>query len=154
MTIHEHLLQEAKRDDINVIDYDIPVSALKGFYCNNTIVLDKSLDTTAEKACVLAEELGHHHLTVGCILDEGSVANAKQERLARNWAYEKMVPISSIIKAYELRISNCEDFAEHLGVTEEFLEHAIRHYQVKHDNRMELDGYVIVFSPLGVIKRM
>jgi hypothetical protein len=154
VTIHEQLLQEATHDGINVIDYDIPVSALKGFYCNNTIVLDKSLDTTAEKACVLAEELGHHHLTAGCILDEGSVANVKQERLARNWAYEKMVSTSSIIEAYKMRLSSREDFADHLGVTEEFLEQAIRHYEVKHDNSIELDGYVIVFSPLGVMKRM
>lgn len=153
MTTHERLIQEATFFDIEVIYDDIPVDALKGFCCHNTIVLDKSLSTTAEKTCVLAEELGHHHLTAGCILDESSVANAKQERQARNWAHEKMVPISSIIDAYEMRINTREDFADHLGITEEFLEQAIRHYEVKHGNRLELDEYVIVFSPLGIMKR-
>lgn len=154
MTTHEHLLEETANKNIELVTYDIPVSALKGLYCDRTIILDKSLTTNAEKACVLAEELGHHYYTAGDILDEDPTINAKQEKLARNWAYEKMVPISSIIDAYEMRIDNQADFAEHLEVTEEFLEEAIKHYQIKHGNQLELDGYVIVFSPLGVMKRM
>lgn len=154
MTIHEHLLDEAAENDIKVITDNIPVRTLKGLYCNRMIVLDKCLGTTAEKACVLAEELGHHHTTAGKILDESTVMNVKQENRARSWAYEKVVPIRSIIEASEMMIGNREDFAEHMGVTEEFLEQAIRHYEVKYDNRFELDGYVIVFSPLGVMKRV
>lgn len=154
MITHENLLEEAEQNDLEVMNCDMPLSTLKGLYCDKTIILDKALSTTAEKACVLAEELGHYHMTAGKILDESKVVNAKQESRARNWAFEKMVPISSIIEAYELMISSWTDFAEHLGVTDEFLEQAIRHYQVKHDNRLELDGYVIEFSPLGVMKRM
>lgn len=154
MTTDERLFEEAAQNNIKLITYDIPVNTLRGLYCDRTIVLDKSLGTSAERACVLAEELGHHHYTAGDILDEAPMVNAKQEKLARNWAYEKMVPISGIIEAYEMRISSKDEFAEYLGVTEEFLEQAIRHYQIKYDNRLELYGYAIVFSPLGVMKRM
>jgi Zn-dependent peptidase ImmA (M78 family) len=154
MTTHEKLIEEAAQIGIDVILDHIPVRALKGLYCDRMIILDKDIGTNAEKACVLAEELGHYHFTAGDILCEANTSDVKQEKLARNWAYERMVPISSIIKAYELRIGNCEDFAEYLGVTEKFLEQAIRHYEVKYDNRFELDGYVIVFSPLGVMKRV
>lgn len=146
---YERLL--AEYDGLEIHELDM---SLNGLYADNVIAISSRLETSAEKACILAEEIGHHKLNCGDILDQTNVVSVKQEKIARGWAYEKMVPISSIIKAYELRIGNCEDFAEYLGVTEEFLEYAIRHYEVKYDNRFELDEYVIVFSPLGVMKRI
>ncbi|QRN85999.1 ImmA/IrrE family metallo-endopeptidase [Clostridia bacterium] len=154
MTLHELLLEEAAQNSIDVVNYDIPVSALKGLYCDGMIILDNSLETEKEKTCVLAEELGHHYFTVGDILNESPIVNAKQEKLARCWAYERIVPIGSFIEAYEIQPASCVDFSEYLGVTEDFLKQAIKHYAVKYGNRLELNEYVIIFSPLGVMKRV
>lgn len=66
------------------------VSGLKGLYYNGNIAIEKNL-TSAEKTCVLAEELGHHYTTTGNILDQQEVANIKQELHARTWAYNVSV---------------------------------------------------------------
>ena len=34
----------------------------KGLYKNNKIIIDSNIETNSEKACILAEELGHHLL--------------------------------------------------------------------------------------------
>lgn len=38
----------------------------------------------AEKACVLAEELGHHYTAVGDIIDQSYYSNRKQELRGKN----------------------------------------------------------------------
>lgn len=53
------------------------------------------------KKCVLAEELGHYHTTVGDILDLSTASNQKQEYRARLWTYDKMIGLSGIISAYK-----------------------------------------------------
>lgn len=59
------------------------IPCLKGLYYNGTIGIDKNIETDKEKACVLAEELGHYHTSSGNILDQGDVFNRKQELRAR-----------------------------------------------------------------------
>ena len=76
---------------------DVP--GLKGLYYNGNIAIEKKL-TQTQKACVLAEELGHHYTTVGNILDQSDPAARKQELHARLWAYNKMVGLHGIVSAY------------------------------------------------------
>ena len=105
-----------------------------------------------EKGCVLAEELGHHYTTYGNILDEKDIRNVKQEKRARNWGYEKLVDIISIINAFNARTRNRYEIAEYLGVTEEFLQEAIDHYKGKYGLCHGVEGYIIRFEPLWVGK--
>lgn len=51
----------------------------KGLYADNIIWINKYLPTSVEKACILAEELGHHYTTAGDILDQNDIENCKQE---------------------------------------------------------------------------
>lgn len=124
----------------------------KGFYGDGLILLDKRIPTI-EKACILSEELGHHHITSGNILDQSDTRNRKQELLARQWAYHCMIPMDNIVQAHKARISGRYDLAEFLGVTEEFLQAAIDRYTAKYGLFLKVDEqYIIRFDPLGVLE--
>ena len=56
----------------------------------NRIAIRKDM-TITEKACVLAEEIGHYETTVGDILDMSNPWNRKQERQARLNGYNRMI---------------------------------------------------------------
>ena len=67
MNKYEELLQNAADNNVRVYDSfdlngnDNVIEKIDGLYIDGHIALDKGLKTTAEKACVLAEELGHHY---------------------------------------------------------------------------------------------
>ena len=65
--LYEDLLIEA--DMSNLIVKEKPLINNDGLISGNRIAIRKNIATTTEKACVLAEELGHHYTTTGNILD-------------------------------------------------------------------------------------
>lgn len=154
MTDFEVLLEEAFADNVNVIEnYDMGETRLKGLYCDGTVAISNSVHTEAERACIAAEELGHHYTTSGNILDLSSARNRKQERKARLWAYDKRIGLLGFIQAYEHGCHSFSDTAEFLDITEEFLVEAIECYRTKYGLHVIIDNYVIQFEPvLGVAK--
>lgn len=74
---YETLLIEADNHGIHV--RELPLRANKGRIYNNRIAIKNDIDTYAEKACVLVEELGHYYTTVGNILDLSKPEYRKQE---------------------------------------------------------------------------
>ncbi len=149
---YDTLLQEAYENDIKV--KEIELRSKDGLCRTNRIAINKNLKTDKEKCCILAEELGHYYLTVGDITDQTKIKNRKQELTARNWGYEKLVGIIDIINAFNLGIRTKHEMAEHLNITEEFLEKAIQHYKQKYGIYMEIDEYLVYFEPsLIVVKK-
>lgn len=149
---YEELLIEATEEGISV-DEDFPFdSALKGLYIDKNIALSAELHTSAEKACILAEELGHHYTTVGDILDQTNTPNRKQEYRARVWAYRRAISLSDLISGYKRGCQNRYELAEYLNVTEEFLIDALAHYKSKYGLCTRVDNYLIYFEPLGVLE--
>lgn len=149
----EELHQEAENEHINVVDYHFDSDRIKGLYCDGTIALKDNIETTTEKGCILAEELGHHYTSVGDILDQNKTENRKQEQRARAWAYDKMIGLAGIVNAYENRCGSLHETADFLNVTEEFLQEALMYYKNKHGLYTTVGNYVIVFEPnLGVCK--
>lgn len=149
--MYEQLTKEASLNDVEVYERYMP-SRLKGLYSNNIIWINKHTPTRIEKACVLAEELGHYHTSTGDILDQTNVVNRKQELRARYWAYERLVPLSKIIQAHKLHISNRYELADFLGVTEDFLEAALDWYKSKYGLFIVTNNYTLYFEPLGVLE--
>lgn len=148
LTKYENLLENAKADNINVIeDYPFKSNRLKGLYCDGSIALNKELITEAEKACVLAEELGHYYTATGDILDQSSAANRKQEMQGRILAYNRLVGLRGIIDAYNHHCQGLCEAAEYLGVTEEFLNDTIAYYKNKYGVYTTVDNYAIIFEP-------
>lgn len=151
---YEGLLQEAYEENINVLERVPFNSNSKGLIRDKVIGLNKNLKTSTERACVLAEELGHHYTSSGDILDLSDAGNRKQELIARMWSYNKMIGLTGIIRSYKAHCRNSFEMAEYLGVTVEFLEEAIKAYSLKYGLCTVLDNYIIYFEPLGVMERL
>lgn len=143
----EKLEQEAFENKVKVHDYYLGEESLKGLYIDRNIAINTSVNNSVEKTCVLAEELGHHHTSVGDILDMSDSGNRKQERQARLWGYNKLIGLRGIIRAYEAGCQNCHEIAEFLDVTEEFLQDCIETYRDKYGLGTEIDGYYVMFIP-------
>ena len=148
--IYDNLLDEADKDNIYVIENAKFQSKASGLINNDVIGINKNVRSSAQRACILAEELGHFHTSSGNILDQSSVANRKQERTARVWAYNRLIGLSGIVECYRAGCRNRFEIAEHLGITETFLADAIACYKEIYGLYAKIDNYVIYFEPLVV----
>ena len=146
---YETLLEEA--DSQFLVVKEKPLRAHNGRIKGNRIAIKEDIPTT-QKACVLAEELGHHYTTVGNILDQSKTENRKQERRARLWAYRKMFDLIDLVSAYKHGCRNRYEIAEYLEVTESFLQEALNTYKEKYGPYTKVDRYVVYFEPLGVLE--
>lgn len=150
----ESLLSEAEENGIEIVEHKFKSTRLKALYLDKVITINTAYAATEiEKKCILAEELGHYHTSYGNILDQNNTIAVKQEKSARNWAYEKLVPLTSLIDAFNTGVRNRHELSEYLGVTEEFIEMAVKHYQEKYGLYKTIDNYIIYFEPLGVLKQ-
>ena len=150
---YEELLFEADSDGIIVKEKYIP--GYGGRIYGNRIAIHSELETSIEKACVLAEELGHHYTTVGDIIDLSDSQNRKQERQARLWGYNKMIGLRGLIRAFEHGCTSKHEIAEYLDVTTEFLNNAIATYREKYGVCIAVDNYIIYFIPyLAIMEKI
>lgn len=148
---YEELLKEA--DSMGLIVKEKPLQSGDGRIFNNKIAIRKDIPTQTEKACVLAEELGHHCTSSGNIMDQNIVFNRQQELRARMYGYNLNVGLIGIVKAFETGCRNLYEMAEFLGVTEEYLKNAIECYRKKYGVFVAVDNYLIYFEPqLSVAK--
>ncbi len=151
----EYLEQEAFEADIKIHDFYLGEENLKGLYINGNIAINTSVDNNPEKACVLAEELGHYHTTVGNIIDMSDSQNRKQERQARLWGYNKLIGLTGIIQAFRAGCHSRHETAEYLGVTEEFLQECIDCYTEKYGEFVKVNNYTVFFIPnLAVMEEL
>lgn len=150
MTYEELQIQH---ENLNIVEMDLSgVNGLKGLYVDGNIAVAENIPVK-EKACVLAEELGHYYTTTGNILDQTTTDSRKQERKARLWAYNKQIGLLGIVKAYQQGCRNRYEAAEYLGVTEEFLDDALKAYRSKYGIYAIVDNYIIYFEPaIGVME--
>lgn len=147
---YEKLLDEAQ-DYIYI--YEKPLHRkIKGLQGDNVIWINKNIPTQSEKLSILAEELGHYHTSYGNILDQSKIQNKKQELRARQWAYEKLFPLKKIVQAHKKGIRNRYELADFVGVTEEFIEAALKRYKEKYGNSIYHEGFLVCFEPLGVVE--
>lgn len=146
---YDELLIESDSNNLIAKEKNLPVS--KGRIKGNRIAIRKNIPTV-EKACVLAEELGHHYTTVGNILYQDSTEKRKQEMRARIIAYNKMIGISGLLNSYQAGCTNRYEIADYLNITEEFLCDALTYYKSKYGTCTVLDNYMIYFEPLGVLE--
>ncbi len=143
----ECLEDEAYAEGIDIIDYNFNSDNIKGLYVDGIIALNQKIETTNERTCILAEELGHHETSFGNILDQSVAANRKQEYKARIWAYKKIISPEDLFSAFKSGCRNRYEIAEHIGVTEEFLEEALAYFKTKYPEGLNEDFYMIRFIP-------
>lgn len=149
---YEILVSEVSDSGLTVKEK--PLKYNNGRIKGNKIAIRKDLETSSQKACVLAEELGHHYTTVGNILDQADTGNRKQERRARLWAYDKLIGLHGIIDAFEHGCGNRYEIAEYLDVTESFLLDAIAVYREKYGVCKRFQNYVVYFEPTLAVGKL
>ncbi|MCI8609026.1 MAG: ImmA/IrrE family metallo-endopeptidase [Firmicutes bacterium] len=120
MTItYETLLDEAYDRDLMVKEK--PLQGTDGLQCGNRIAIRSDIERSNKKKCVLAEEIGHYMTSVGNIINQSDLDNARQEHRARVWAYHKLLSIDMIIDAAKEGYTEVYEIAEYLDIDEEFL---------------------------------
>ena len=134
MTRLEELEDYAHKNDIEII-----VTAAESRFKGCCMVLDgdaavtlnvAKIRDTADRLCVLAEEVGH--IQTDALLDCEEYLSprfskwlkVKHEIQAKRWAIAELLPPEKIQSA----INERRDLSEHLGVTDEFLVEAIKYY--------------------------
>lgn len=149
---YEELLIESESQNLIVKEKNLP--GYNGRIYKNRIAISKNLNMS-EKKSVLAEELGHHHTSVGNILNMEDLSNRKQERQARLWGYNKLIGLTGIVNAFESGCQSAYEAAEFLEVTVEYLQECIDCYRDKYGICTEIDNYIIYFIPnLAVMEKV
>lgn len=153
MLLYEELLDEAYIQH-NIHTYEKPLSSrTKGLYSDKIIWINKLIPTYTEKGCVMAEELGHHHTSVGDILDQRHVVSRRQELRARQWGHGRAIPLCRFVEAHKAKVSGRNDLAAYLGVTEEFLQETVDRYRDKYGLYKRFDDkFIVGFDPVEVLE--
>ncbi len=141
------LLEEAVSNDIYVIENAKFKSSADGLINGSVIGLNRNIHSYRKRTCILAEELGHYYTTVGNILDQSNGENQKQEMRARMWAYNKLIGLGGIVRAYQGGCKDLSETADYLEVTEEFLSEALQTYKNKYGTSVLFEDYEICFVP-------
>ncbi|EON84802.1 hypothetical protein D592_14359 [Staphylococcus epidermidis 36-1] len=149
MSHYEELL--TKNEHIKIKDTHSLPNGYSGFYKDGVILIDKNL-SERRKAEILYEELAHHKLTYGNILDQSKDINRKFENYARRYGYESALPLHIIVEAYNYGISNLYELAEYVQLSEEYIAEILKHYKNKYGIGTHYGEYLITFDPLRVFK--
>ena len=144
---YEELLSEYANEDL--IIKEKPLQSSNGRIYNNRIAIRHDLDTV-NKACTLADELGHYYTSTGDIIEQENTGNRKQEHRARIWAYEKLLPLQLFILAFKHGCHGIHETAEFLEVSEEFLTECVKAYYNKYGAFLEFNDYLFMFSETGL----
>lgn len=142
---YEELQIEA--DEAGLIVKEKPLQSSDGRINGNKIAIRKDLPSSVHKKCVLAEEMGHYHTSVGRILNQSDAENRKQELRAREWAYDRQVGLIGIVESFQNGCQTLSEMAEFLEVTGQFLREALERYRQKYGVYTTVDNYIIYFEP-------
>ena len=151
MDNYEMLLDQAESCGLSVKEK--PLQYNDGRIRGNRILIRSTIETRCQKAAVLCEEIGHYETAVGNILDQSVTANRKQELRGRIWAYNRLIGLTGILRAYKMGCRNRYEIAECLDVPEDTLQEALNYYHARYGVCTQVDNYVIYFEPaLGVME--
>ena len=145
------LLDQAESSGLSV--QEKPLQYNDGRIRGNRILIRSTIETRCQKAAVVCEGIGHYETAVGNILDQSVTANRKQELRGRIWAYNRLIGLTGILRAYKMGCRNRYEIAECLDVPEDTLQEALNYYHARYGVCTQVDNYVIYFEPaLGVME--
>lgn len=152
MNLYEQWLQKADDIGLSVVE-SIPFeSNAKGLICGDCIGLNQNIETTAEKACVLAEEVIHSQVNVGNICDLRVSGNSRQERKTRKILRHHLADLKTIVSLMKSGCKEVNEIAEKMGITEELLSEAISGYKEEYGISIPFEDDVLYFEPTIVLK--
>ncbi|PTF55904.1 ImmA/IrrE family metallo-endopeptidase [Staphylococcus chromogenes] len=127
---------------------DFP-SHQSGLYYEGKIYI-KSNMSNAKKYETLLEELAHHKIRYGYILDQSQFNNRKFENYARRYSYETSMPLSGIVEAFKQGVHNLYELANFFEISEGHVLDCVEHYKKKYGIGTHYGNYSITFEPLRV----
>ncbi len=152
MTYDELLIQADKQ---NLVVKEAKLVGSNGRIQKNRIAIRSDIDTTIEKSCVLAEEIGHYYTTAGDITRLSDISERKQEARARFYGYNLKIGLMGIVNCYKKGCRTVHEMAEYLDVTEDYLSEALECYRNKYGICAPIDNYIVYFEPtLGVFEKI
>ncbi|MEN6593659.1 MAG: ImmA/IrrE family metallo-endopeptidase [Clostridiaceae bacterium] len=129
----EELTEQANESGIDVQQREIPVPGMSAAYIKTDsgehIILRRD-GTQAERACWLAEELGHHFTGVGRRLHYDAAEDWRAEAKARKWAHDRLLSPEAIRTAAR-NTDDIYEIAFTLNVSVEFLRESIDWYMAR-----------------------
>ncbi|MDP4459842.1 ImmA/IrrE family metallo-endopeptidase [Staphylococcus hyicus] len=146
---YESLLIE--NENIDVVETSSLPHFQSGLYYEGTIYIKENM-SAYKKHETLAEEIAHHKITYGNILDQSNMLNRKFELKARRLANESVITLQGLINAFNYGVQNIYDLATYFEVTKDFVLDAIQHYKQKYGLRTRYGKYIIEFEPLIIYK--
>lgn len=137
--------------NVLLIEYNTPHRIMKekdlpannGRIMGNKIAIQKNLFTIRIQDCC-KKTWSQLHL---CRYHRSITNYQKQEQKARLWAFNKLIGLHGIVKAYQNGCQNLYETADYFDVTELFLLEHPKNYQNKYGTCMEYDNYMITFIP-------
>lgn len=153
MIMFERLEQHCFDQRVILITHHLPWPIDGLYYATGdfaSITLNASLETTCERCVVLAEELGHHHTKPPDLFTAPRTVQERYERLAAQWAANALVPLSTLITAWQAGIRDPWELADYLSVTEPFLHRALELYRQRYGPEVRMDNYLITFDLLHI----
>lgn len=145
---YDDLTQEASDQGLEIKEK--PLWGSDGRIKGNKIAIREDIETSVQKKCVLAEEIGHYCTTVGNIVRIQDVNGLKLERKARRWAHDLLINFE---KLYQSKLNGCitlSEVAEYIGVTDEFLIEAIENLHMRYGDYLYTDKYIVSFDPFDI----
>lgn len=152
MNLYEQWLQKADDIGLSVVEGVPFESQAKGLICGDCIGLNQNIETTAEKACVLAEEVIHSQVNVGNIRDQRLSENSRQERKTRKILHKNLANVRTIAYLLKNGCKNSNEIADKMGITEELLLEAISGYKEEYGIFIPLEDDVLFFEPTLYLK--
>ena len=129
----EELTVEAGERGIEVLEREIPVPGMSAAYIKTETgehIIIRRDGTQAERACWLAEELGHHYTNAGRRLHYNAADDWRAEAKARKWAHDRLLSPEAIRTAAR-NTDDIYEIAFTLNVSVEFLRESIDWYMAR-----------------------
>ena len=129
----EELTAEASERGIDVQEREIPVPGLSAAYIKTETgehIVIRQDGTQAERACWLAEELGHHYTGSDRRLHYTAADDWRAEAKARKWAHDRLLSPEAIRTAAR-NTDDLYEIAFTLNVSVEFLRESIDWYMAR-----------------------
>jgi hypothetical protein len=153
LTTLEDLEQYADDHHVRLLTCPLPCRGLY-YACpaDNTrvIALSPVLETDAERAAVLAEELGHYHTTPIDLFTAPRRLQVAYERRAAEWAASTLLPVKKLVMAWRAGVRSAWELAEYCDVPESFTTHTLELYAARYARGITCDGCLVTFDLLHI----
>lgn len=147
--LNEWLEEELKKNNITLEVYPFR-SNFNALTVGKTILLNSSLENTAQKNAVTAHELGHQQTCAINLLNADAHIQNKYEYMADRWAAEKIMPVERLLDGFRSGLRTIDEFCDYFEIDEPFFRRSLAVYSKAYGGCRTCRGYLIEFEPLNI----